>query len=256
QALLLDQFGVLHDGRVPYPGAVEAVAAAAGAGLRLLVISNSSRRASGTLDKLAALGFDKRCFEGAVTSGELTHRYLTLRPDPWWAALGPRCLHVNWSRRGPTSLEGLGLQLVTDPGDADFFLAHGTEALSLPGGGVLERSLGELEELLRGAAEAAARAGVRPPPLVVANPDVVTVDGTELVAMPGSLAAVYSAAGGPVVLMGKPAPLIYSACGELLRLPAGDILAVGDSLEHDVAGAVAAGIDCLFIAGGIHSGEL
>jgi phosphoglycolate phosphatase-like HAD superfamily hydrolase len=41
---LLDQFGVLHDGQKPYPGAVEAVAKLAGRGMRLLVISNSSRR--------------------------------------------------------------------------------------------------------------------------------------------------------------------------------------------------------------------
>ncbi|KXZ41725.1 hypothetical protein GPECTOR_305g833 [Gonium pectorale] len=212
EALLLDQFGVLHDGRRPYPGAVEAVSAAAAAGLRLLIISNSSRRSGGTLDKLASMGFDRQCFEGVVTSGELTHRYLTSRPDAWWAGLGRRVFHINWSKRGPASLEGFDLEVVSDPRDADFLLAHGTEA--------------------------------------------VTVDGDELVAMPGSLAAAYSAAGGRVVLMGKPAPLIYAACGQLLGLPAGELLAVGDSLEHDIAGACAAGIDSLFIAGGIHAREL
>ncbi len=34
------------------------------------------------------------------------------------------------------------------------------------------------------------------------------------------------------------------------------VLAIGDSLEHDIAGAAAAGIDSLFIAGGIHATEL
>lgn len=42
---LLDQFGVLHDGKVAYPQAVEACRALAEAGRRLVVISNSSRRA-------------------------------------------------------------------------------------------------------------------------------------------------------------------------------------------------------------------
>ncbi|GFR42665.1 hypothetical protein Agub_g3602, partial [Astrephomene gubernaculifera] len=95
-----------------------------------------------------------------------------------------------------------------------------------------------------------------PPPLIVANPDVVTVDGSQLVPMPGSLAAVYGGAGGRVVLMGKPAALIYSAAGAALGLGPGELLAVGDSLEHDIAGAAAAGIDSLLIAGGIHAGEL
>ena len=34
-------------------------------------------------------------------------------------------------------------------------------------------------------------------------------------------------------------------------LPA-DVLAIGDALATDIAGATAAGIDALFIAGGIH----
>jgi FMN phosphatase YigB (HAD superfamily) len=34
------------------------------------------------------------------------------------------------------------------------------------------------------------------------------------------------------------------------------VLHVGDSLAHDVAGANRAGLDSLFVAAGIHSGEL
>lgn len=46
-----------------------------------------------------------------VTSGELAHRYLTSRPDAWWAGLGTRVLHINWSSRGVASLEGYGLEV-------------------------------------------------------------------------------------------------------------------------------------------------
>ena len=45
QGVLLDQYGVLHDGQKAYPGAVAAVEALAAAGRKLLVLSNSSRRA-------------------------------------------------------------------------------------------------------------------------------------------------------------------------------------------------------------------
>ncbi len=48
---------------------------------------------------------------GVVTSGELAHRYLTSRPDAWWAGLGTRVLHINWSRRGAASLDGYGLEV-------------------------------------------------------------------------------------------------------------------------------------------------
>eukprot|EP00775_Hariotina_reticulata_P010135 gene10135-10293_t len=47
---------------------------------------------------------------GAITSGELTHRYLSQRPDPWWQQLGRRCLHLTWSTRGSISLTGLDLE--------------------------------------------------------------------------------------------------------------------------------------------------
>lgn len=40
----MDQFGVLHDGKVAYPGSIEAVKALASAGKKVLIISNSSRR--------------------------------------------------------------------------------------------------------------------------------------------------------------------------------------------------------------------
>lgn len=43
----MDQFGVLHDGNVPYPGAISAVEALAGNGKKVLIISNSSRRQYG-----------------------------------------------------------------------------------------------------------------------------------------------------------------------------------------------------------------
>ena len=44
KAVLLDQFGVLHDGQKAYPGAVKAVEYLHGLGLRVLIVSNSSRR--------------------------------------------------------------------------------------------------------------------------------------------------------------------------------------------------------------------
>lgn len=64
QGLLLDQFGVLHDGQRPYPGAMDAVRAAAAAGKRIIIISNSSRRCGGTLAKLGRMGFDEAWFAG------------------------------------------------------------------------------------------------------------------------------------------------------------------------------------------------
>ncbi|KAI8477095.1 MAG: HAD-like domain-containing protein [Monoraphidium minutum] len=258
--VLLDQFGVLHDGRTPYPAAIEAVRQLAAAGKRTVIVSNSSRRAGGTIGKLEKMGFDGSWFAGAVTSGEMAHRFLAERPDAWWRRLGGRCLHLTWSSRGAISLDGLGLEVVASPGDADFILAHGTEAVGLPAapgsaGGARGATLRELRELVEECAAEAARRG-RAMPMVVANPDIVTVDGAGgLITMPGTLAEWYRAAGGEVVLMGKPAPLIYDACTCLAPgVAPGRWLAVGDSIQHDIAGAAAAGAGpAVLVVGGIHA---
>lgn len=193
---------------------------------------------------------------------------------------------------------------------ADFILAHGTEALgtSTDGSAAEPCSLEHMKQLLGECAAAAAARGAEPPPMVVANPDVVTVAGSELrwgtegqgggwgvVAwsgtaelwcsagalhlepvpslprltllllpptlpprvMPGTLARHYaSQCGGRVVLMGKPAPVIYREALAMLGLPAEATLAVGDSLEHDIGGAQAAGVDSVFVLGGIHAGDV
>ena len=42
----------------------------------------------------------------------------------------------------------------------------------------------------------------------------------------------------------------------MLGLSPHEVIAIGDSLEHDIAGATSAGVDALFVAGGIHAEEL
>ena len=63
------------------------------------------------------------------------------------------------------------------PEQAEFILAHGTEAVSVPVPGACQprvepRSLEQLHQLLEACAQLPKK-----PPMVVANPDVVTVAG-------------------------------------------------------------------------------
>ncbi|KAI4304146.1 hypothetical protein MLD38_039697 [Melastoma candidum] len=76
KAWFLDQFGVLHDGKSPYPGAISTLEKLAKTGAKMVIIINSSRRASVTLEKMRSLSFDPSLFAGTITSGELTHQYL------------------------------------------------------------------------------------------------------------------------------------------------------------------------------------
>ncbi|XP_047971545.1 uncharacterized protein LOC125214524 [Salvia hispanica] len=249
KAWFLDQFGVLHDGKQPYPGAITTLEKLAACGTKMVIISNSSRRASTTMEKLSSLGFNPSHFLGAITSGELTHQYLLRRDDPWFAALGNSCIHMTWSDRGAISLEGLGLQVVENVEEAQFVLAHGTEALGLPSGDALPMSIEELNKVLE-------KCAAKKIPMVVANPDFVTVEARALRVMPGTLATTYEKLGGEVKWMGKPGEIIYKSAMAMAGVEASDSIAVGDSLHHDIKGANIAGISSALTTGGIHATEL
>ena len=69
----------------------------------------------------------------------------------------------------------------------------------------------------------------------------------------GSLVAAVERAVGhpPHLVAGKPAPPLYLLCAGRLDLPAERVLAVGDRLDTDIEGAVAAGMDSLLVLTGV-----
>jgi ribonucleotide monophosphatase NagD (HAD superfamily) len=72
----------------------------------------------------------------------------------------------------------LDLKVVENVEEADFVLAHGTEALGEANGNARSMNLEDLEKIL----ELCAAKRI---PMVVANPDYVTVEARELRVMPG-----------------------------------------------------------------------
>src|SRR5262249_28211217 len=98
--------------------------------------------------------------------------------------------------------------------------------------------------------------------LICANPDIVIHRGHALVYCAGALAHRYEEIGGSVVYAGKPHLPIYHRAIRQAQLARGApiekrrILAVGDGMKTDIMGAAAAGVDALFITGGIHRAAL
>jgi HAD superfamily hydrolase (TIGR01450 family) len=92
--------------------------------------------------------------------------------------------------------------------------------------------------------------------MICANPDLVVVNAGRRELCAGALAQRYEELGGVVRYHGKPYGATYD---EVFKLMSGiarrRVLAVGDSLRTDMAGAKAAGIDGLLILGGIHAEE-
>ncbi|HWU13487.1 MAG TPA: HAD hydrolase-like protein, partial [Caulobacter sp.] len=94
--------------------------------------------------------------------------------------------------------------------------------------------------------------------LICANPDRVVQRGSRLIYCGGSLADLYEALGGEVLMAGKPYKPIYDlALAEAQALKGGPVdrsrvLCIGDGVITDVKGAHDEGLACLFIAKGIH----
>ncbi len=237
---IVDLWGVLHDGVTAYPGAAECLWRLTRAGKRVMLLSNAPRPARWAALRLAELGFPPDSYLGVMTSGEEAWQSLVGRADPWYRALGRRCYFLGTNRDGGM-LDGIDAEVVEAIGDADFVLAAGT-----PPGAVLAA----YEPLLQAAAQ-------RRLPLICANPDLVVITGGRTEICAGTLAARYEALGGPVRYHGKPHASVYRACfARLAPVPPARILAVGDSLRTDVAGAAAVGIDAALVTGGVHAEEL
>jgi len=105
------------------------------------------------------------------------------------------------------------------------------------------------------------RAAARGLVMVCANPDRVVQRGDRLIYCGGALAELYEALGGRTIMAGKPfAPIYDLALAEAARLFAngdrtGRVLAIGDGVATDIAGAQARSLDRLFVATGIHGAE-
>lgn len=234
---LVDQFGVLYDGVRPLPGAADALAALVSAGRAVVILSNSGRRAFPNAQRLRRLGYPPELYTAVVSSGEVAWAGLKDRTDPAFADLGRRCLL--FSRGGDHStVEGLDLDLARDAEAADFVLLAGLDAH--------ETARTRCREQLE-------RARARGLPVICANPDLVSLEGDRRVDGPGAFAAAHAAAGGEVRYVGKPWPAIYRAALATLDLPPERLLAVGDSLGHDIGGAAAFGIDGALVTSGVHA---
>ena len=237
---ILDLWGVVHDGVAPLPGALECLRGLIEAGKRIVLLSNAPRRAEDVVDRIDRIGVPVGLYHNVMSSGEEAWQHLARRDDSFYAALGWRCLHIG-SERDIGIREGLGLELVETAEEAEFILNTGPA---------------DWDDRVEDYAPLLGRALERALPMVCANPDLVVIHGDRLAVCAGALAQWYEERGGSVRWHGKPFRSVYETCFGLLGIDdLSRILAIGDSLRTDIAGAAGAGIDSVLIAGGIHADE-
>lgn len=236
-AIVLDQWGVLHDGSSPYAQAQAAVAELHSKGVKLGVLSNSGKRAAPNAARIAKMGFDADVFDCVMTSGEALWQVFSGDNPP----VGR--LYPIEGQAGDAALwaTGLTVDLVETPALADAILLMG-----LPDGtGPDDHDAHLTAGLKRGL------------PLYCSNPDLTSPrGGGTFVMSPGALAHRYRDMGGTVHFYGKPHLPIFAAMQAVLGCAPERILMVGDSLHHDILGAQTAGWGSLLICAGVHAPDL
>jgi HAD superfamily hydrolase (TIGR01459 family) len=240
-AFLVDSYGVLHDGESLYPGSAECLENLRSMGRVVVILTNTPRRAGTVAREIEKVGIAPRHYDFLVSAGEVTFRMLTTRRDELGLAADDVIYYVG-PPRSRELLEGLSFAEATAIEHASFMLITGL----FPG----MEEVDDYDRLLTDARAQNLRA-------ICANPDLVAIRSGISGGCAGTVAARYEKLGGTVRYFGKPFPEIYEMA--LDGLPETDrsrVLCVGDALHTDIGGARNAGLDSLFVSGGIHQQEV
>lgn len=239
---ICDLWGVVHDGVEPIAGAPECLQQLEATGKRVVLLTNAPRRSSAIIAQLRNMGISDTHYDGVMSSGEAVHLMLRDRPDDWYRAAGTRMFYIG-PDRDLNVVTGLDITRVEDPADATFILNTGPDHLVDPA------AAAEWDPML-------ARCAEHRLPMICANPDLEVIRGGVRVLCAGTLAVRYGQMGGDARMLGKPDPAIYGPVLDILGLPKSRVLAVGDALRTDIAGATATGLDSCWVLGGLHGEEL
>ena len=238
--ILCDIWGVLHNGLVAFAPASEALTRFRAGGGLVVLVSNAPRPGTDVAAQLDRVGVPRTAWDGIITSGDLTRAAVIERKGQVVHHLGPERDHVIFT--------GLGARF-GDVDNADYVVCSGFHDDD-------HETVDDYRDVLQ-------RMRARNLWMICANPDLVVERGDRLVPCAGALALAYEEIGGDVYYAGKPHRPVYEAALAMAAkyrggeaVPLDRVLAIGDAMRTDIAGAAAFGIRSLLVARGIHAAEL
>jgi len=238
EVLLSDIWGVVHNGLAAFPDACQALHSFRQQGGTVILITNAPRPADSVQRQLRKLKVADEIYDAIVSSGDLTRHFVADHPGQKMFWIGPE--------RDSSIYRGLD-PVLAPLEQADYIVCTGL--------------FDDETESAENYRAMLLQARERRLTLICANPDIVVERGDRLIYCAGAVAELYLELGGEVIFYGKPHRPIYERAiamaaerrGRAVELK--DVLAIGDSVRTDLAGAQSFGIDCLFITRGIHSEE-
>jgi HAD superfamily hydrolase (TIGR01459 family) len=233
---LCDVWGVVHNSIVSFPEACDALRRYRAGGGTVIMITNAPRPGEEVIRFITRLGVPADAYDGIVSSGDVTRAYVASHLDQTVFRIGPE--------RDMPLYDGLPVRFAPLE-TADYAVCSG----------LFDDETETAEDYRPLLQQMRARSLF----MVCANPDVVVERGEKLVYCAGAIADLYRTLGGDVLYAGKPHRPLYDQALERAQAvrgrptPLERVLAIGDSVRTDLAGAAALGVDCLFVAAGIHA---
>eukprot|EP00741_Cyanophora_paradoxa_P016515 tig00020927_g15946.t1 len=252
RGFVVDLWGCLHDGVKPFETVPECLARMREDGRQLLFVSNSTQPRESISRHLVKMGIVVPP-EEVLTSGDVVREQLARPADPVFLQSARRVFHL---ARPEMGRGGRGHGMVEGPLAAPVELVDSVADATL----VLLSYFGDEDEDHAPVLAALQEAQRRGLPVVCTNPDRLSYNGDKKRFPAGHYAALYERMGGRAVYYGKPHAPIYAAALRRLRARGvpdpSAVLAVGDSLETDVAGGATQGMAGLLLACGVHQDVL
>ncbi len=245
QALFVDLWGCVHNGINAFPDAVSALQAYRQRGGVVVLVTNSPKPRAGVATQLEQFGVPKDAYDTIATSGD------SARAAMYTGAVGEKVYFMGEWRRDedffkPLDVIDTPVNITRVPlAEAEGIVCCG------PFDPMADPAVNRADFLY------AKQKGLK---LLCANPDIVVDRGESREWCAGALAQLYSEMGGTSLYFGKPHPPIYDLARRRLaavtpNIADSAILAVGDGVLTDIAGAMGEDIDSLFISGGLAAVE-
>ena len=226
--LLVDMWGVMHNGGKIFPAALNAVKRCRLLNKRLVFVSNVPRPYFSVVPHYNSIGLDDKYYDGIITAGDIVRIMLQKRYQQKFFHIGPP--------RDTALYDDLPMERTFNIFEADFILCTGAND-------DLNFHFADYHDLF---SEAIASSLV----MICANPDKIVQAGGQMVVCAGTLAEYYENLGGVVEYYGKPYPDIYKKA--LAALNCEKVLAICDGLATDIKGANSQHLPCLLVNNGIH----
>ena len=244
-ALFVDLWGCVHNGVAAHAEAVDALRAFRESGGAVVLVTNSPKPRAGVAEQLLGFGVPADSYDTIATSGD------SARAAMFQGAVGEKVYFMGEWRRDAGFFEPI--KLLANPANITRVPLDEAEGIVCcgPFDPMADPAVNRPDFLY------AKQKGLK---LLCANPDIVVDRGEVREWCAGALAQLYTEMGGESLYFGKPHPPIYDLARRRLQeinRPTQDnrILAIGDGILTDIAGAMGEDIDSLFISGGLAAAE-